>query len=120
MKIRHFVCSCYSPEHTAIFTVDPGEDPEQLKEGDIPWPPEMYVDLQLNNYLPWYKRIIPAIRFLFGKTPKDTHWANWTLRNEDVDQLEKVLTEYKIYQEKWEKYTNQKIDKDSVIQVNKE
>jgi hypothetical protein len=101
--IHHFDCECTSVDHIVRFEVHPYK-----KDGQ---PPEMYAQIQLNNYLRWYQRIWPAIRFLFGKPAKDVHWDTWFMRIEDADKLQNVITEYKIYWEKYEASLEKKDDK---------
>ena len=72
---HYFECSCGSPEHTIRFTLDKGD------------PPLVYCDFYLSAYLPWYKRLIVSVKYVFKQAPQNEHFANWILRREDVERL---------------------------------
>ena len=52
-KIELFECACYLPNH--MFYVSKYDDED-----------EFYFHVQLNNWLPWYKRIYYAVKYIFG------------------------------------------------------
>lgn len=76
-KVELFNCGCNTPEH--IFYVSKYKDE-----------PEFFFEVQLNNWLPWYKRIYYAIRYVFGG---DCGWDETILEPEDTKRLIKFLKE---------------------------
>lgn len=99
--ITHFECECHSTEHMVRFVVDPGHLPQ--KEDKYGWPPELYTEIQMIQWRPWYKRLWVAIKYLFGYRSTYGHWDCWILKDEDADKLQNVLTEYKIHRQNWER-----------------
>ena len=96
--VHHFDCECHSADHTIRFTVEPGET-DSLGA----WPPELYCEVQLRHWRPWYKRAWVAIKYIFGYQCQYGHWDCWIMKEKDAEKLEKVLTEYKIYYERYQK-----------------
>jgi hypothetical protein len=50
-------CACNNPEHVLAFTLD-------TKEA------ELIIEKRFMHYLPWHKRILKAIRYIFGYNPE--------------------------------------------------
>ena len=78
-KIELFECACYLPNH--MFYVSKYDDED-----------EFYVHVQLNNWLPWYKRIYYAVKYIFGG---DCGWDETILGEEGTKRLIKFLSEEK-------------------------
>mgnify|MGYP001767292369 CR=1 FL=1 len=78
---HYFECSCGSDEHTLRFTLN--------KEDG-----ELYTSVFLNDWLPWYKRLWRAFRYVFGYKCKFGHWDCWIMRREDVDKLRALIDEF--------------------------
>lgn len=57
----YFECVCGIPQHTLRFTSV--KDPIFDKDGEV------YVEVFLNQFLPWYKRLYVAFQYVFGRTP---------------------------------------------------
>jgi len=76
-----FECKCGSDEHTLRFTLD--------KEDR-----EIYTSVFLNNYRNIFKRLFIAIRYIFGYKCEYGHWDCWIMRNEDVQNLSKMLENF--------------------------
>lgn len=53
---RHeiFVCDCGDVNHQFVVSIDKNEIP-----------PDIYVEVKLNRYLPFWRRLVNAIRYLF-------------------------------------------------------
>lgn len=77
-KKEVFLCDCGAPEHQFIVTWD--TDPMEH---------DMYVEVRLNNYLPWYKRIRAALGFIFKKG--EANYDVVILNKDDQDRLAGVL-----------------------------
>ena len=91
-KVIHLDCDCHSPEHIIRYS---------LWAWDYNDRPEMFVEVQAGHYLPWYKRIWPAIKYMFGIPGLDWHEA--IIRPQDVDKLTSMLEEYKVSYDEYEK-----------------
>lgn len=83
MEDHYFECACHSPEHRLVFTIDKEEGFEQL-----------YTEVFLHNYRPWYRRIWPALRYVFGYKCKYGHFDTFLMKNEDVPRFRKLIDEY--------------------------
>jgi hypothetical protein len=73
-----FICECHSLEHQYIFRYD-SEDKF------------IYCEPHLNNYLPFYKRIVLAIKYIFGFKTSYGSWDEFIFKNEDLDRLENII-----------------------------
>lgn len=78
-----FFCKCMSPEHllAAYVTTFP-------KHGDK----DFYFSMQLNHYRPWYRRIWPAIKYIFGNT--SIGWAETLISPDDLNRLKQLIQQY--------------------------
>lgn len=79
----YFDCVCHSLDHTIHFQIY--EDEEDI---------ELYLQVQLINYRNIFKRIIVAIKYIFGYKCRYGHWDCWTLRNQDSSRLKSILERY--------------------------
>ena len=80
---KYYECQCGSPSHTLRFVLD--LDPEF---------PTLYTELMMSHYLPWYKRIWVAIKYIFRYDTTD-HYGSWELKPEDADDLINLLIKLK-------------------------
>jgi methionyl-tRNA synthetase len=81
-------CSCGSDEHDLKFTIDAECE-------------EIFLSTFLHHYRPWYQRVWVAVKYVFGYKCKYGHFDCTTMRKEQVDQLQKCLTEfYKLVESK--------------------
>lgn len=80
---EYFDCACGSPEHTIRFTLDLDD------------PPSIYCDFYLDQYIPWYKRIWVAIKYILKLPPQNAHFDNWIMRLEDTERLIQLLEKVK-------------------------
>ena len=84
-------CVCTSPAHIVTVELDMSgrEDHED---------PEISLAIQLSPYLPWYKRVYQAVRYVFGV--KDAmwsgHWDVCILDKRSVEKLTSMLTAWTI------------------------
>lgn len=71
MKNKLFIeCECLDPSHLMYIQYDSYYD-------------EIIINNQMNHYLPWYKRIYVAIKFIFKlKNKYNSHW-DCTMINEE-------------------------------------
>lgn len=83
---EHFDCDCTSPDHQVIFTA--WED-----DNDI-WDEEMFVHVSLNESLPWYQRVVAAVRYVFGLSAVRWHYDDVVLRKEDAERMRSFLDKF--------------------------
>jgi hypothetical protein len=80
-KFESFSCECGDMTHTIRFyqDVEPGYE-------------EFGVEIFLNNYLPWYKRLAIAFWYALGVPTQDySHYDTWMLANSDRERLVNLL-----------------------------
>lgn len=78
IKFEYFECTCLSPEHTLRFWYDSEEN-------------ELSTEIYLDQYHNIFKRILIAIKYIFGYKSKYGDWDCWILKNEDCERLRKLL-----------------------------
>ena len=78
-----FSCECCSPEH--MVRVGMYDD----WNGNMP---EFYMQVTADNFMPWYKRVWAAIKFVFGYPT--LKWHSVTLTYSDVRLLQEKIDEY--------------------------
>lgn len=83
--IEYYDCSCYSADHTIRYTYVPELDPSDST---------LYVDVQLNQWRNWFKRVWVAIKYVFGYKCKYGHWDCALITKEDAKRLIKLLEKY--------------------------
>lgn len=80
-------CTCSDPSHIMAFCyyedMDPGID-------------ELYVAVQLNPFLPWWKRSWAATQYIFGKRSRYSsgHWDESSISLESAKELRAFLNKY--------------------------
>lgn len=84
MEHHHIVCSCHSPEHIVEFVVnDEPDDP------DLFW-----VQVQLRQWRPWWKRVWVALRYVFGYQCRYGHWDSASVSREEATKLRDYLNRH--------------------------
>lgn len=78
METDHFDCQCSDFNHTFRVTLDP-------QDGDV------YIDVRMNYWEPWYKRIWNAVKYVFKKDTAYGHYDVTLLREEDYDRIRDIL-----------------------------
>jgi len=78
-----FECACGSPEHTIRFTLDKSDDP-----------PMVFCDFYLDHYMPWWKRIYVAIKYILKRPPNNSHFDDWIMYAADVTRLRDMCEEF--------------------------
>ena len=74
-------CRCGTIEHTLRFILDKQEK-------------EVYSEIQLNHYMPWYKRILPGIKYIFGSKFHGTNWDCWVMDETNIEQFKQMITDF--------------------------
>lgn len=75
---QHFDCQCTCYEHALRFTLDQNEG-------------EIWIDVHLSDDIPWYKRVLSAVKYVLGSGGSNQHHAETILRSEDHDRIRKML-----------------------------
>lgn len=75
-------CECGSAEHIIRFS---------LYDWDTDFP-EFLVEVQASHFLPWYKRLVVSIKYLFGIP--GLHWHDSMIRSKDVPKLKELIEKY--------------------------
>ena len=94
-------CGCGTQEHMLRFDLDTWSDD----------PPDLYASIYLNQFRPWWRRIIPAIRYLFNLKPARCgygHWDTWIMQRDDAARLKALLTEF---QQRYDDWINRIVDR---------
>ena len=73
-----FECACHHNEHLFTITFD-SED--KLA----------YVEIQLNHYLPWWRRCLIGLKYMRGFKSKYGYWSETVLDTPSTKKLEKLL-----------------------------
>lgn len=71
------ICQCSSLEHQVIFQFDPDEGYNDF----------LYINVALNHYYPWYKRIWLGIKYMFGYECRFGHYDEIMLNREGVTRI---------------------------------
>jgi len=82
MTSHYFDCACGSSEHTLRFVLDSDNN-------------TIYTLVFLNQYRGFWKRLLVAIKYLFGYKCKYGHWDEWILKPEDVTEITLLLNKIK-------------------------
>lgn len=90
MKTEYFDCKCFSDEHTLKFMLDDGK----ANNGFPEYEPELFCGVFLED-TGFFQRVWQSIKYIFGYKCRYGHFGNWTLRLEDVDRLEELLSNFK-------------------------
>lgn len=83
-----FVCNCNDISHQFVLST------WNFNDGS----PELEISIKLNHYLPWYKRIFVAFKYLFKLDRGEYNVV--LLNNEDLNRLQKSLESFKKLSEK--------------------
>lgn len=74
MNIHHSICTCYSPEHTVRWMSDPDEE-------------TIYMEVYLNQYRGFFKRLWTAFKYVFGYRSRYGHWDVCELNGSEMKKL---------------------------------
>jgi hypothetical protein len=86
----HYIeCNCTSAEHTLRLTLDDGEEFSPI-----------YVEVQLNRYHGFFRRLWRAIRYMFGYECKYGHWDEAILVGAEVRKLRDLCDQHLV---QWER-----------------
>ena len=78
MESLYLDCQCSDMNHTVRFSLDD-------VDGDI------YVEVRLNRWKPWYKRLLDGIKHVLNINVPYGHYDTTMLRDEDYVKLQQLL-----------------------------
>ena len=91
-KNYYFKCECGTPDHIFIVSHDMfvwRDDPDTVEvEEDI------YVHTGMNHYLPWYKRLVIAFKYILGIDNTNCIYSESYINVEDASKLIDILKTY--------------------------
>lgn len=76
-----FICKCLNVEHQLVFSYF--EEDEEEKE--------VYVSVHLRPESNIWKRIVSAVKYIFGYKSCYGHFDEFIFKKEDADRLQKVV-----------------------------
>ena len=88
-----FICACNDAEHQLIFSY--------FEDDDYP---EVYTSVHLNPERKWYKRIIHALKYVFGYRCKYGDFDEFIFKPKDYSKLQEVVNYLKNAYEKEKKH----------------
>lgn len=88
-RSEYFACSCHNPE--CVIAVDLYLSPADDR---FPETRDLCFHVQLSQWLPWYKRLWHAMRYVWGSQSNKYHWAETYLKKEDVARLRSLLDQF--------------------------
>lgn len=74
IESNYFPCQCHSDEHHFWITYDPDEN-------------ELSLEVHLSTYRSFFKRLVVAVKYLFGYTCRYGHWDSCLIRHQDIKRL---------------------------------
>lgn len=84
IQTEFFDCACHSKEHLIAFEYVPDDN-------------LLSTHISLNHYLPWYKRIVVAFKYVFSiKRNGHSDWNVWLLHWQDAQRLKTFFDQVKV------------------------
>ena len=81
-----FTCDCHSREHMVVAGIHTWNDDDA----------DFYLQVTADLNCPWYRRIVPAVKYLFGLP--SLSWHDVLLSPADVYRLSSVIDDYNVVQ----------------------
>ena len=101
LENHFFACECHSSAHTLRFTFDPEISPNNR--------PELWTEVFLGSWQPWYWRIWAAIKYVLKMRPSNYgHWDCWMVPPEEAQRLLEMTSRYVAAYENYEKLLENK------------
>lgn len=83
-KYHHFVCTCTDLSHNVVIS--------EYLDDEFAKFDELTLSIHMNHYLPWYKRIWYALKYIF-RSDCGTY-DSIVINKENRDQIVKILTDF--------------------------
>lgn len=78
MESHYVECMCTDLGHTVRFSFDPSDG-------------ELWLDVHLHRWQPWYKRIVMAFRYVFGFAPSHGHYDTTIIDLGDATRIRDLM-----------------------------
>lgn len=89
-------CECHNVEHNIILEVDFCGGLDEYPIADL--------HVQMNHYLPWYKRIIPAFWYLLGNPGPRYSYEETCLSRDDAEKVRDLLDRFIDARDSYQRY----------------
>jgi len=86
-QLESFYCDCESPEHSFRFFVS---------SIDSDTKPKLHLEVYLNQYRSFFKRMFVGIKYIFGYRSQYGHWDITTLSEDDVQRLFVFIHQHRV------------------------
>lgn len=83
---HYFECDCGSDEHRFCVTSEDEDDG---------LPPQLYFHLQLHQYRNIIKRLVVAVKYIFGHKSRYGHWDTINISEDDANRLFVLLHQHR-------------------------
>ena len=87
-KTEYFACDCKFAGHLMVVTL--------LQENNTKFHwnhNDLTFHIQMNKYLPWYKRLKSGIMYIFGYGGSN-HWSETVIQKKDLPSLKAIIEEF--------------------------
>ena len=84
-EYHYFECDCGADEHRLVFVLDCEDETE---------PPSLYNSVFLDYNLSFFKRVIAAVKYIFGHKSKYGHFGCWLIKPRDATRMKTMLNRY--------------------------
>lgn len=91
LNSEYFDCECFSSEHTLRYVFYRSR--KNWSEDDVT------IEVYLNTYEGFWKRVWIAVRYIFGYRCRYGHWDNIEMKHEDVTRLRGLLQQYESWRD---------------------
>jgi hypothetical protein len=81
---QFFVCECGDPDHMMVVKVENWNGNDSA--------PDFLIQIEASQYLPWYRRVVVAIGYIFGDR---LSWNDMILNRHAVERLAICIREYR-------------------------
>jgi len=90
-KEIHLSCQCTNLGHMTVVALY-----EDLSVDEMSPPySELHIHSQLSVYMPWWKRVWLAFKYVFGLSSRQAHWDTCMVRDEDLDAIIELVNRHK-------------------------
>ncbi len=84
LQMEPMFCECMSPEHNIRFCFMIDKDPNRS---------EISVDVHMSHYLPWYRRVWLAVKYVLGIETR-SHYDTFMMSRVDATRLRGLLEDF--------------------------
>lgn len=89
-----FICECGAWQDHVVVEYDRTNLGLKYENDDPFFLDTLTFHVQMNHFLPWYKRLMRAALYVFAKDAKWYHWSETMITNEDAIRMREILSEF--------------------------